>query len=126
MTLCAYSTISLEDVSVNEGLKWFQLQTYKGSEKLVRRAEAAGYKAIVLTVDQPTLSTKLADIRTNFNLPAHLKMANFDVDTTQSGTTFVAQYHSPDATWTFIDWIRSITSLPIVLKGILRPDDTSL
>ena len=54
-------------------------------------------------------------------------MANFDVDTTQqtlSGITpALVTYYSPDATWTFIDWVRSITSLPIVLKGILRPDD---
>ena len=44
---------------------------------LVRRAEKAGFSAIVLTVDAPYFGRRLADIRNKFKLPPHLKMANF-------------------------------------------------
>ena len=60
--------------------KWFQLYIYKDrkvTKNLVKRAEAAGFKAIVLTVDAPYFGRRLADIRNKFKLPPHLKMANF-------------------------------------------------
>lgn len=56
--------------------KWFQLYIYKDrklSEDAVRRAEACGFKAIVLTVDAPRFGIRRADVRNKFNLPAHLE-----------------------------------------------------
>ena len=47
------------------------------TKKLVARAEAAGFSALVLTVDAPYFGRRLADIRNRFQLPPHLRMANF-------------------------------------------------
>ncbi len=64
MTLSSWSTTSLEDVAqaAPNGLKWFQLYVYNDrsvTENLIRRAEKAGYKAIVLTVDAPILGRRV-------------------------------------------------------------------
>ena len=73
---------SIEEVAMAapKATKWFQLYIYKDrklTKNLVKRAEAAGFKAIVLTVDAPYFGRRLADIRNKFKLPPHLKMANF-------------------------------------------------
>lgn len=76
------STSSIEEVAqaAPKALKWFQLYIYKDREvtaNLVHRAERAGFKAIVLTVDAPYFGRRLADVKNKFKLPAHLNMANF-------------------------------------------------
>ena len=138
MTLSSWSTTSLEEVSKanRDGLRWFQLYVYNDLEltkHLVKRAEAAGYKALVLTVDTPVLGCRLADAKNNFSLPPHLSMGNFLSGTSQSFLKtespgsglgqYVKALISPKVTWESVDWLQSITSLPIVLKGILRPED---
>ena len=75
-------SFSIEEVAMAapKATKWFQLYIYKDrkvTKNLVKRAEAAGFKAIVLTVDAPYFGRRLADIRNKFKLPPHLKMANF-------------------------------------------------
>ncbi len=121
MVLSSWSTTSLEDVTTavpgGDGLRWFQIQSHYGSESLVKRAEAADYKALVVTVDHPVSQAEgPVEKRHPSTLPSHLTMGNFCNERT-------GQYFSPEATWSFVDWLRSITSLPIVLKGILRADD---
>jgi (S)-2-hydroxy-acid oxidase len=91
MTLSTFSNASLEDV-IEAGQKiiatkdmprpefWLQLycfQNRKISEDLIRRAELAGYKAIVLTVDTPYLGTRYNEIRNKMSLPSHVKLGNF-------------------------------------------------
>ena len=67
MTLSSWSTTSIEDVAAAcPGLRWFQLYVYKDQKvtaDLIRRAEEAGYKALVITVDTPILGRRLADAR---------------------------------------------------------------
>src|SRR5579871_5125824 len=74
------ATTRLEDVAAaSPAPKWFQLYVHKDrgfTRSLVERAEAAGYRAIVLTVDAPILGRRLADERNLFTLPAGLAMAN--------------------------------------------------
>jgi isopentenyl diphosphate isomerase/L-lactate dehydrogenase-like FMN-dependent dehydrogenase len=90
------------------------------AEKLVRRAEAAGYRAIVLTVDLPRLGRREKDIRNNVTIPpAPYFEANF-VDVEKEGQAWVP------LTWESLSWLRSITSLPILLKGILTAEDALL
>ena len=125
MVLSSWSTTSLEDVTTavpgGNGLRWFQMQSYYGSEPLVKRAEAAGFKAIVVTLDNPVLRAGEIVENRDFTFPTHLKLGNFS--TALYSIEACSQYFSPEATWSFVDWLRSITSLPIVLKGILRADD---
>jgi (S)-2-hydroxy-acid oxidase len=140
MGLSSLSTTSMEDVAraAPTGLKWFQLYVYKDRQltlNLVQRAERAGYKALVVTVDAPKLGRREADIRNRFQLPNHLQLANFidpntneninSASTTnyQSNGSGVASYFSmlidDSLTWDDIHWLRENTILKIIVKGIL-------
>ena len=86
----------------------------------MHRAEDAGYRAIVLTVDLPRLGNREKDKRNNATIPpVPYKEANF-VDVEKVGQAWVT------LTWESLAWLRSITSLPIILKGILTEEDARL
>jgi (S)-2-hydroxy-acid oxidase len=145
MTLSSWSTIALEDVAKAGGPsapRWFQLYVYRDREvtlDLVRRAERAGYKALAVTVDTPILGRRESDIRNRFMLPSHLTMGNFtkqggkyssgtkNVGTSGSGlTSYVSQLIDQTLTWSDIAWLRSKTTLKIVVKGIMTAEDAVL
>jgi len=118
------ATRSLEEIAqAASGPLWFQLYVYPSlqfAEKLVHRAESAGYRAIVLTVDLPTLGNREKDRRNNVTIPPPpFREANF-VDIDKDGQEWVT------LTWECLSWLRSITSLPILLKGILTAEDALL
>ncbi len=128
-TLMSASTSSnrtLEEIAqAATGPLWFQLYTYhslQASEAVVRRAEAAGYRAIVLTADFPRLGKRERDIRNKFELPPHLHMANFAYAVSDENYIPIPG----NVTWDTINWLQSITSLPIVVKGILTAEDAHL
>jgi 4-hydroxymandelate oxidase len=139
MIASTLATCSLEDVAAAApGPLWFQLYVYKDrriSEALVRRAEAAGYRALVVTVDTPRLGNRERDVRNHFALPPHLRMRNFvDVGlevmaASESGSGVAAHATAvldPSLTWEALDWLRAATSLPVVLKGIMTAEDAAL
>ncbi len=118
------ATRSLEEIAqAASGPLWFQLYVYptlQYAEKLVRRAEDAGYRAIVFTVDLPPLGNRERDKRNNFEIPPPpFTEANF-VGVEMDGHEWVT------LTWESLAWLRSITSLPILLKGILTAEDALL
>jgi len=123
MVASTTSNRSLEEIAkAASGPLWFQLYTYggfEGSEMLVKRAQAAGYCAIVLTVDLPRVGRRERDVRNNFSLPSHLQEGNFTAVVPMGDKRSIL-------TWDVIPWLRSITSLPIVLKGILTAEDAQL
>lgn len=76
--LSTISTSSIEEVAIAapEGIKWFQLYIYSDRNvtlNLIKRAEHAGFKALVLTVDAPLFGDRRADMRNKFALPSHLR-----------------------------------------------------
>ena len=125
---------------------WYQLYVYRDrsiTTDLIRRAEAAGYKAIVLTVDTPQLGVRESDVRNKFALPPHLQLANFtegkgrsmadgksDSSNSGGGGSGLASYSSsmfdPTVSWKDIEWLRSITRLSLIVKGILTAEDAEL
>ncbi|CAK7319842.1 2-Hydroxyacid oxidase 1 [Vulpes lagopus] len=139
MMLSSWSTSSIEEVAEAspDALRWLQLYIYKDREvtkQLVQRAERKGYKAIFLTVDTPYLGNRFDDVRNRFKLPPQLRMKNFETNDLafspkenfgdNSGlATYVAKSIDPSISWEDIKWLRGLTSLPIVAKGILRGDD---
>ncbi|XP_067901830.1 hydroxyacid oxidase 1 isoform X2 [Heterodontus francisci] len=138
MMLSTWATSSIEEVAeaAPSAIRWLQLYIYKDREltkSLVRRAEKARYQGIFLTVDTPYLGKRLPDVRNKFKLPPHLRMANFEtLDLAFSKKDYgedsgLAVYTSDaidsSIKWEDIDWLRQLTKLPIVLKGILRADD---
>jgi isopentenyl diphosphate isomerase/L-lactate dehydrogenase-like FMN-dependent dehydrogenase len=122
MIASTVASTSLEDIAAAAtGPAWFQLyiRSMDRAKELVLRAEAAGYRAIVLTVDTPRLGNREKDMRYNARrrlFPA----ANFDED------DFTFSYTGDSLTWEVIGWLRSLTTLPIFLKGILTGEDALL
>src|SRR3984893_11173360 len=124
MIASTVATRTIEEIAqAASGPLWFQLYispSLNVAEKLVHRAEDAGYRAIVLTVDLPRLGNREKDKRKNATIPpVPYQEANF-VGIEKKGQAWVP------LTWKSIEWLRSITSLPIILKGILTEEDARL
>jgi 4-hydroxymandelate oxidase len=105
---------------------WFQLyiQPDRGfTADLVKRAEAAGCVGLVVTVDSPVFGRHERDLRNRFlDLPNGLCCDHMlSSDHKPRRIEF-----KPDLDWRDIDWLRSITELPVVLKGVVHPDDARL
>ncbi|KAH8429194.1 alpha-hydroxy acid oxidase [Aspergillus melleus] len=164
MILSSQSTTSLEDVarvrSANEGEGagvemppfWMQIYLYEDVGKsvgLIKRAEAAGYQALVLTVDTPVLGNRLAERRTPVTLPPGMDLPNLDnkhrasqsqpsvnrlLMNAKSATEAKAlrdaagsTMHSSSLIWAdTIGFLRSVTSMKIILKGIMTAEDALL
>jgi isopentenyl diphosphate isomerase/L-lactate dehydrogenase-like FMN-dependent dehydrogenase len=141
--LSTVSSHSIEAVADAMGPmpRWFQL--YWGTRRdivisMVERAENAGYSAIVLTVDAKSMAWRHVDLR-NAYLPflhGH-GLANYFTDPAFCRTLskppsedpqaavrqFAEVFGNPSLTWADVDWLREQTKLPIIIKGILHPDD---
>src|SRR5207253_3786696 len=114
--------------------RWFQLYIYKDrgiTRELVQRAEAAGAEAIVLTVDAPGLGTRERDSRNRFTLPDGLAVENLSPlgkgdlpQVTGSGlAAYVRDNFKSDLGIEDLDWLCSCSTLPVVVKGLVRGDD---
>ncbi|MFN2589775.1 MAG: alpha-hydroxy acid oxidase [Actinomycetota bacterium] len=134
MILSTISTFSMEEVAAVGVDRWFQLYVHKDrglTEELVRRAVDSGYGAIVLTVDAPFLGRRYRDERNRFSLPPGIALANLaSVDVPRSeGSDLFAYFAAeldPGVTWRDIEWLRALSTLPVVLKGILTEEDAIL
>lgn len=125
-----FSSMTLEDVAkVATGPLWFQLYCLRDRDltrSLIQRAEAAGYRAIVLGVDLPVIGYRDRDIRNRFGLPPDVSPVNLPPDLVGDGAELTELNRvlvSPDLTWRDVEWIRGVTTLPVVVKGILAPED---
>ncbi|GGU13295.1 alpha-hydroxy acid oxidase [Lentzea flava] len=122
------STVPIADVvAAASGPVWFQLYLqpdFAVTEALVRRAERAGCAALVVTVDSPVFGRHRRDIEHGFHdLPAGLAAENMrDL----AGVNGLRRIEMSAFTWEDVERLRSITSLPVWLKGILHPADAVL
>ncbi|SAL96812.1 hypothetical protein [Absidia glauca] len=131
-----YSNYSMNEISqvvapLPSALQWFQLYVETDrttTANLVRRCEKLGFKALVVTVDRPRLGRRLDDVRTGFRLPSHLQQGNFESnDDTRTGEgAYLTGQIDASLKWSDLTWLRSLTSLPIVIKGIFRAEDARL
>lgn len=116
MVLSSYSTIPVEQVAVEKpSLFWFQLyvQERAYTERLVRRAVAAGATVIAVTVDTPVAGPRNRQERSGFVFPKNLPHISGD------------RPEHP-LTWKDLEWIQRVAGVPIFLKGVLHPDDAEL
>jgi isopentenyl diphosphate isomerase/L-lactate dehydrogenase-like FMN-dependent dehydrogenase len=127
--LSTLSNRSLETVaSVGRGTRWFQLYLQRDRERsveLVARATEAGYAAIMLTVDLPRPGYRAREMRHPLRDPGPLGNVA-DIGAASGHAAFVGEELDPSMTWSDVDWLRSLTRLPLVIKGILTPDDGRL
>lgn len=139
LVLSTFATQSLEEVAAAapSAARWFQVYVNPDrgwTAELALRAAAAGYTALVLTVDVPVLGRRRRDERNRFELPHPLIRAHDHVSEIEAGAapfegSAIAAHaaRSTDASLTFDDigWLRDVGGLPVVVKGVLRGDDAT-
>jgi 4-hydroxymandelate oxidase len=128
------ATTPLDEVArASDAPKWYQIYCQRDREwtrQQIRIAEDSGYEAFLLTVDTPVLGARDREKRAGFHLPPSLQMANFPPLVEE----YTRQRHhdphdvynpflDPALTWKDFDALRELTRLPILLKGILAPED---
>lgn len=133
MVLASGSNFSIEQVAeVATGPLWFQLyhRSNEITEMLVQRAEQARFKAICITVDTPISSPIERSVRHGSERPRGFNPGNFVGEEAGMGlapdTLDALYWNAPPTipmTWTELAWLRSVTSLPLVLKGIRTAED---
>jgi 4-hydroxymandelate oxidase len=135
--LSTMSTRSMEEVAASapDGVRWFQLYTQADparTRELVQRAEACGYRAIIVTVDLPVLGHRDRDRRSGFDLVGpHGNLVDSGGPTHAGGVHADGFAQLEEAILTGLSWddlatIRSWTSLPLVIKGVMTGDDAGL
>jgi 4-hydroxymandelate oxidase len=130
-TLSTLSSVSIEDVAAQATVPlWFQLYIQRDREltrSLVQRAEAAKFAGLCVTVDTPILGVRNRLQRARFVVPPEIEFANLheiEVKRERHGGTGAFTGVVPESmTWKDIEWLQSFSKIPIVLKGILNPED---
>lgn len=135
MVVSTQASIELETIAAQAQTPlWFQLYIQPDRDftaALVRRAEAAGYRALVLTVDAPVSGIRNREQRARFALPAGIEAVNLrgmrplavSADPSASSLLLGGPLLNAAPTWADLAWLRAQTSLPILLKGILSAAD---
>jgi 4-hydroxymandelate oxidase len=136
MIVSMAATTAIEDVAAAarqvaaDPALWFQLYLQPNpsvTEALVRRAERAGVRALVVTVDSPVLGNRNRDDRHGFHdLPDGMVCENLRGLLADEPGHVRQIGMSAEFRWTDVDWLRSITDLPVLLKGVLHPADAEL
>ena len=129
--LSSYASRSVEEVAAAAtGPLWFQLymQTdYGFTRELVERAEAAGCEALCLTVDTPIGGARNRETRAAVTLPAMPNLTGFKGVPSSGLQTGTVQIYNPyfDAalSWKDVEWLRSFAKIPLLLKGVMNPED---
>jgi len=136
MCVSTMATIALEEIAAAaSGPLWFQTYIFKDrsfTTDLAARARAAGYRALVLTVDTPVLGRRERDSRNHFELPAGIEMRNLNLPPALPGSyespmvRFSKEQFDPSLTWRDVEWFVQAVGMPVLVKGILHPDDARL
>ncbi len=136
-TLYVASTLAtepIEDIGAAAGLWWLQVYVFRDrglTKSLVERAAAAGAKALALTVTVPVQGLRERDARNAFTLPPGVELANFRgrtqaafPGTEESGlAAYIARDFDPSLTWDAVEWLASVSGLPVLVKGVMTPED---
>ena len=130
------STVSMEEIAAAAtGPIWFQLYVFKDrglTKLLVERAEAAGFTALQVTGDVPVMGLRESDMRNAFHLPPEFTIKNVEEagfgtlppgDAEMGHALYTRCRFDADLSWKDIEWLCSLTKLPVLVKGILRGDD---
>ncbi len=131
------SSFALEEIAaVTSGPLWFQIYVAADrgiTETLVQGAAAAGYEALCVTVDAPVLGRREADERNGFQLPEKAVPRNFlrflDLSAASEArggsalTRLINQLLDPTLSWRDLAWLRRLTDLPLLVKGIMTAED---
>ena len=137
MVLSAQSSVEMEAVAQvfadepQSGPLWFQLYWRDDRDfmrALLARVEAAGYQALVLTVDAPVHGARDRERRAGFQLPPDVRAVNLGgrkkpIELAPGQSAMFDGLMPRAATWAEVDWLRQESRLPLLLKGVSHPDD---
>jgi 4-hydroxymandelate oxidase len=135
-TLSTVASATIEEVAQVDGPRWFQLYTTPDADwtmSLVRRAEAAGYEALVMTVDAAPLGRRERDARVGLTLPPGVRYENLVVRPVPGGgedglsregpQLYAKEFLKEALTPADLAWLVRESRLPVIVKGVLRGDD---
>src|SRR5262249_24726898 len=135
MVVSTMATSSVEEIAAAATRPlWFQLYVQPDrpfTRDLVQRAEAAGCQALVVTVDTPVVGLRNREVRAKFALTRGMDRPNLRGLKSAAATTghlppedqIYSAILDPKLTWKEIEWLRSFARTPVLLKGVLNPDD---
>ncbi|MET7355803.1 aminotransferase class I/II-fold pyridoxal phosphate-dependent enzyme [Streptomyces mirabilis] len=127
LVVSSFASRTFEDIAaVAAGPLWLQVYCLRDrttTRALVERAERAGFEALVLTVDAPHLGRRLRDLRNDFRLPTGVAPANLDGADFSSPSGHASTEFDPSLDWSVVEWLRSVSTLPVLVKGILTAAD---
>lgn len=127
-TLASCSFDEIVDAAEEGQVQWLQLYVNKDREvtkRIVQHAEKRGCKGLFITVDAPQLGRREKDMRTKFqDVGSNVQSTGGnDVDRSQGAARAISSFIDPSLSWKDIPWFQSITSMPIILKGVQRVED---
>lgn len=127
-TLASCSFDEIVDARQGDQVQWLQLYVNKDrsiTKKIVEHAEARGCKGLFITVDAPQLGRREKDMRSKFSDAGSSVQAasGDDVDRSQGAARAISSFIDPALSWKDIPWFKSITKMPIILKGVQRVED---
>ncbi|KAL2267561.1 hypothetical protein VTJ83DRAFT_4838 [Remersonia thermophila] len=125
-TLASCSFDDIVDAAAPGQVQWLQLYVNKDREvtrRIVQHAERRGCKALFITVDAPQLGRREKDMRFKFTDQGSKVQEGQATDTSQGAARAISSFIDPSLSWADIPWFRSITKMPIVLKGVQRVED---
>ncbi|KAH7327929.1 FMN-dependent dehydrogenase-domain-containing protein [Stachybotrys elegans] len=125
-TLASCSFDEIVDARQGDQVQWLQLYVNKDREitrNIVQHAEKRGCRGLFITVDAPQLGRREKDMRSKFTDPGTKVQAGLTTDTSQGAARAISSFIDPGLSWADIPWFRSITKMPIILKGVQRVED---
>ncbi|KAG5365911.1 Cytochrome b2 [Yarrowia sp. B02] len=126
-TLASCSFDEIVDAATDKQTQWMQLYVNMDREvtrKIVQHAEKRGVKGLFITVDAPQLGRREKDMRTKFgDKGAQVQQSDDSVDRSQGAARAISSFIDPALSWKDIPWFKSITKMPIVLKGVQCSED---
>jgi 4-hydroxymandelate oxidase len=128
MTVSTSASTDLADIAAVGGPRWFQvyLLADPGARRaLVERAVASGYEALMLTVDLARLGRRERDLRVGFTIPEGVEIPNVAIAAGVTPAEVASVAFVDRLTWTDLEWLAGF-GLPVIVKGILHPDDARL
>ncbi|KKK20697.1 cytochrome b2, mitochondrial precursor, partial [Aspergillus ochraceoroseus] len=126
-TLASCSFDEIVDAKRGDQVQWLQLYVNKDraiTQRIVERAEARGCRGLFITVDAPQLGRREKDMRSKFSdVGSSVQAAGDSIDRSQGAARAISSFIDPALSWRDIPWFQSITTMPIVLKGVQCVED---